>query len=93
MAGSEAAKEALSLRSFLEELGFGDLSPTKLGIDNQAAIAILANLPTCLLAYLQTAYLPTRLLAYSPTCLLAYLPTRLPADRLLAYLLTRLLDY
>jgi len=43
MAGSEAAKEALSLRSFLEELGFGDLSPTELGMDNQAAIAISYN--------------------------------------------------
>ena len=40
MAGSEAAKEALFLHRFLDELGHGTTEPIELGMDNQAAIAI-----------------------------------------------------
>ena len=37
MAASEATKEAIYLRSFLEELGVGAASPTPLSVDNRAA--------------------------------------------------------
>ena len=40
MAGSEAAKEAIYLRRFEKELGHGNPKPTRLGMDNQAGIAI-----------------------------------------------------
>ena len=43
MAGSEAAKEALFLSRFLDELGHGTTEPIELGMDNQAAIAISYN--------------------------------------------------
>ena len=43
VAASEAAKEALSIRAFLDELGFGDPTPTRLSVDNQAAIACSYN--------------------------------------------------
>ena len=43
IAGSEASKEAIYLRRFLEELGLGDQRPLELGMDNQAAIAIAYN--------------------------------------------------
>ena len=43
MAGSEAAKEAVYLRRFGEELGYVNLVPTRLGMDNQAGIAIAYN--------------------------------------------------
>ena len=39
MAASEAAKEALFLSRFLDELGHGSAAPVELGMDNQAAIA------------------------------------------------------
>ena len=37
MAGSEAAKEAIYLRDFLDELGLGANEPTPLRMDNTAA--------------------------------------------------------
>ena len=43
MAASEAAKEALFLARFLDELGHGSSKPVELGMDNQAAIAISYN--------------------------------------------------
>ena len=43
MAASEAAKEALFLTRFLNELGHGSSKPVELGMDNQAAIAISYN--------------------------------------------------
>ena len=43
MAGSEAAKLALFLSRFLDELGHGTTEPIELGMDNQAAIAISYN--------------------------------------------------
>ena len=43
MAGSEASKEGVYLRRFLEELGLGDSAPTELAMDNQSAIAISYN--------------------------------------------------
>ena len=43
MAGSEAAKEAVYFRRYLEELGYTDPLPTKLAMDNQAGIAIAYN--------------------------------------------------
>ena len=43
MSASEAAKEAVSLRSFLQELGEADESPVQLSVDNQSAIAVAYN--------------------------------------------------
>ena len=43
VSASEAAKEALAIRSFLESIGFGDDSPTHLSVDNQSAIAVAYN--------------------------------------------------
>ena len=43
VAASEAAKEAISLRHLLEDLGFGDPEPTRLHVDNQSAIAVAYN--------------------------------------------------
>ena len=43
MAASEAAKEAIYLRSFLSELGQHDDSPTRLAVDNQAAQDLAYN--------------------------------------------------
>ena len=43
MAASEAAKEALFLSRFLDELGHGSSEPVEMGMDNQAAIAISYN--------------------------------------------------
>ena len=43
MAASEAAKEAIHLRSFLSELGRGEDKPTKLAVDNQAAWDLAYN--------------------------------------------------
>ena len=43
MAASEAAKEALFLSRFLDELGHSSKDPIELGMDNQAAIAISYN--------------------------------------------------
>ena len=43
MAGSEAAKLALFLSRFLDELGHSTTEPIELGMDNQAAIAISYN--------------------------------------------------
>ena len=43
MAASEAAKEAIYLRSFLDELGQGDVKPTRLAVDNQAAQDLAYN--------------------------------------------------
>ena len=43
MAASEAAKEALFLSRFLDELGHGSSEPIEMGMDNQAAIAISYN--------------------------------------------------
>ena len=40
---SEASKEGVYLRRFLEELKLGDARPTELGMDNQSAIAIAYN--------------------------------------------------
>ena len=40
VAASEAAKEALFLSRFLDELGHGSTEPIEMGMDNQAAIAI-----------------------------------------------------
>ena len=37
MAASEAAKEAIYLRGFLDELGVGSSAPTQLSVDNRAA--------------------------------------------------------
>ena len=43
MAASEAAKEAIFLSKFLNELGHGSTEPLEMGMDNQAAIAISYN--------------------------------------------------
>eukprot|EP00966_Prymnesium_polylepis_P138774 3206714-Prymnesium_polylepis.1 len=43
VAASEAAKEAVSLRNLLDDLGFGDSEPTRLHVDNQSAIAVAYN--------------------------------------------------
>ena len=43
MAASDASKEAKFLRSFLDELGFGDADPTALHVDNQAARDLAYN--------------------------------------------------
>ena len=43
MAASEAAKEAVYLREFLDELGFGGKKPMKLYCDNQGAIDLAYN--------------------------------------------------
>ncbi|KAK2579958.1 hypothetical protein KPH14_007638 [Odynerus spinipes] len=43
MAISEALKELLWLRPFLESLGFKQTQPTNLKVDNQAAIAMSKN--------------------------------------------------
>jgi hypothetical protein len=43
MASSLAAREAVYLRQFLVELGFRQIGPTSLLIDNQSAIAIARN--------------------------------------------------
>lgn len=43
MAASEAAKEALHLRSLLSDLECGDQSPMHLSVDNQSAIAVAYN--------------------------------------------------
>ena len=43
MAASEAAKEAVYLREFLNELGFGGKKPMKLYSDNQGAIDLAYN--------------------------------------------------
>jgi hypothetical protein len=43
MAASEASKEAISLRTLLSDLGFGDDEPTHLHVDNQSAIAVAYN--------------------------------------------------
>ena len=43
MAASEAAKEAVSLKGFLEELGLGEGDPVSMAMDNQSAIAISYN--------------------------------------------------
>ena len=43
MAASEAAKEAVYLREFLNELGFGGKKPMKLYCDNQGAIDLAYN--------------------------------------------------
>ena len=43
MAASEAAKESVYLRAFLQELGFGDSSAMKLYVDNRGAIDLAYN--------------------------------------------------
>jgi hypothetical protein len=43
MAGSEAAKEAVYLRRYEEELGYPNPLPTSLAMDNQAGIALSYN--------------------------------------------------
>ena len=43
MAASETAKEAVYLREFLRELGFGGKKPMKLYCDNQGAINLAYN--------------------------------------------------
>jgi len=43
VAASEAAKEAVCLRNFLQELGEQDEAPTQLALDNQSAIAVSYN--------------------------------------------------
>ena len=43
MASSEAGKEAVYLRSFLEELGVGHEAPTSMGMDNQAGRELAYN--------------------------------------------------
>ena len=43
MAASEAAKEALHLRTVLKELDAADNSPMHLSVDNQSAIAVAYN--------------------------------------------------
>ena len=43
VAASEAAKEAISLRHLLDDLGFDDTEPTRLHVDNQSAIAVAYN--------------------------------------------------
>ena len=43
MAASEAAKEAVYLREFLRELGFGGKKPMRLYCDNQGAIDLAYN--------------------------------------------------
>ena len=40
---SDAAKEAISLRSLYQELGEADKSPIQLSVDNQSAIAVAYN--------------------------------------------------
>ena len=43
VAASEAAKEAISLQSFLTELSEADSAPVRLAVDNQSAIAVSYN--------------------------------------------------
>jgi hypothetical protein len=43
VSASEAAKEAISLRSLYQELGEADESPIQLSVDNQSAIAVAYN--------------------------------------------------
>ena len=43
MAASEGATEAVSLSSFLEELGLPSTGPVEMAMDNQSAIAISYN--------------------------------------------------
>ena len=43
MAASEAAKEAVFLSRFLDELGHSSKDPIELGMDNKTAIAISYN--------------------------------------------------
>jgi hypothetical protein len=43
MAASEATKEAVYLRAFLDELGEGDAAATRLAVDNKAAIDLAYN--------------------------------------------------
>ena len=43
VAASEAAKEAISLHSLLQELGEADEKPVQLALDNQSAIAVSYN--------------------------------------------------
>ena len=43
MASSEAGKEAVYLRSFLEELGVGHEAPTEMGMDNQTGHELAYN--------------------------------------------------
>ena len=43
VAASEATREGLSLRALIDDLGFGDPSPTKLYCDSQATIATAYN--------------------------------------------------
>ena len=43
MASSEAGKEAVYLRSFLEELGVGHEASTEMGMDNQAGRELAYN--------------------------------------------------
>ena len=43
MADSEAAKEAISWRNLLADLGFENSEPTRLHVDNQSAIAVAYN--------------------------------------------------
>ena len=43
MAASESAKEAISLRTFLDDLDLGDPEPLRLSVDNQSTIAVAYN--------------------------------------------------
>ena len=43
VAASESAKEAISLRTFLDDLDLGDPEPLRLSVDNQSAIAVSYN--------------------------------------------------
>ena len=43
VAASEAAKEAIYLRNFLDELGVGDPDPTSVNVDNRAAQDLCYN--------------------------------------------------
>ena len=43
MAASEAAKEAIFLRDFLDELGYGSTDPTPVSLDNKGAIDLSYN--------------------------------------------------
>ena len=43
VAASEASKEAISLRAFLDDLGLGDPEPLRLSLDNQSSIAVAYN--------------------------------------------------
>ena len=43
MAASEAAKEAIYLRGFMKELGYGDDAATRLFVDNSGAIDLAYN--------------------------------------------------